>query len=50
MCAGLLISIPVWLIIYAAEYDWLPHKIVAVSIAFIFIAGVTWLYDELHGY
>jgi hypothetical protein len=43
MLAGLLICAPIW----AAGLDWQPHKFATVSIFFVAIVGVMWLYDEI---
>jgi hypothetical protein len=47
ICAGLLFSVPIWAIAYAVEYDWQPHKWLAVPLITCGIAGTIWLYDEI---
>ena len=45
--AGLLIAIAIWMTAYAVDTDWIPHPIVPLIVAFVGIAGVMWLYDEI---
>lgn len=50
MLAGLLIAGPVGVVVWAWDHpEWEPHGIVAVILAFVCIAGIMLLYDELHG-
>jgi hypothetical protein len=45
--AGLLIMTPFWL--FAIQgLDWLPHKVVLVTMLNVVIAGVMALYDEMN--
>lgn len=49
MLAGLLITGPIVVIGWAWDYpEWQPHRIVVVILAFVCIAGIMLLYDELH--
>jgi hypothetical protein len=47
MLTGLLIAVPISLTAYAAESDWLPHKIVLIAVVTVASAGIMALIDEL---
>jgi hypothetical protein len=47
LLTGLLIAVPILLTAYAAQTDWLPHKIVLITVVTVASAGIMALIDEL---
>jgi hypothetical protein len=47
MLTGLVIAVPILLTAYAAQTDWLPHKIVLIAVVTVASAGIMTLIDEL---
>jgi hypothetical protein len=47
MLTGLVIAVPILLTAYAAQTDWLPHKIVLIAVVTVASAGIMTLIDQL---